>query len=323
VHIIKRLAKRPAAAGLAAVLILLGLAASPGGGFSPAYFEKGPAAYQQQAERSALLPNSSPLAGLKEELEREIRGSGMEVRLCLYDYRSGAQIDIEGRKPLYPASMIKTLLLLAALEQVEQGRLSLSGTHTLSEADKYAGSTFVSGSGILQFVGAGTVYTLEELLSLMVGASDNIATNILFDLVGAGPLSAMAQRLGLENTAFTRKMYDLGSAAPSNVSTACELTRMLVALENREAAGDDLSRKGIAMMLKTDDKGRIGRLVRGKAAVANKVGTVSGVVGDMALLYFPGRPPAALTVAVVDPPDQEEAARLIGKLAALIVDCLQ
>ena len=68
--------------------------------------------------------------------------------------------------------MIKTLLLLTALEQVERGNISLDDLHVLSESDKYVGITGLPAR-TLQFVEEGTVYTLEELLSLMVGISDN------------------------------------------------------------------------------------------------------------------------------------------------------
>ncbi len=285
-----------------------------------------------EARRAAAAPDNTVSGGpggtpealgrLHLLLERKIEDSHYPaVHLSLYDFASGGQIKIKAHEPFYPASMIKTLLLLTALEQVDRGRVSLDDTHTLAERDKYAGETRVTGSGTLQYAEPGTVYTFEELLSLMVGVSDNVAANILFDWIGPEHIEATARRLELKNTAFTRKMFDLQSEAPSNRATAFELTRMLVALENAEIAPGELSRKGIAMMLDTKDK-RIGRYTGERAAVANKVGTASSVIGDMALLYFPGRPPIALTIAVADPPDWEEAAAFIGELAALITELL-
>ena len=74
------------------------------------------------------------------------------------------------------------------------------------------------------------------------------------------------------------------------------------------------------MMVETTDKARIGRyLAEGDLIVANKVDTVTGIIGDMALIYFPHRPPLALSVAVKNPADPEEAARLIGLLSRLAV----
>ena len=98
--------------------------------------------------------------------------------------------------------------------------------------------------------------------------------------------------------------------------------RMLMALHERKVAGEALTRKGIALMAAAADKGRIGRYIREQAVVANKVGTVTGIVGDMALLYFPHRPPLALAAAVIDPPSQDRAAALIGRLAELAVKAL-
>ena len=255
---------------------------------------------------------------LHRQLEQRIRERSLSVYLSLYDFETGSQIKINANKTFNPASMIKTLLLLTALEQVERGNISLDDLHVLSESDKYVGDNRVAGAGTLQFVEEGTVYTLEELLSLMVGISDNVATNILFDRIGSKSMSATVRKLELKKTAFTRKMYDHQSSLPLNVATAFELTRMLVALENEEVAGHELSKKGIQMMLGTGDK-RIGRYIDRYTDVANKVGTDSAFVGDMSLLYFKEWSPLALTIAVEDPPDQDEAIDFIGELAALIV----
>ncbi len=244
------------------------------------------------------------------------------MRLSLYDFATGEQAGIEAHRRLYPASMIKTLLLLAALEQLERGNISLGDLYTLKESDKYAGETPVAGTGLLQFAAAGSSYRLEILLGLMMALSDNVATNIIFEQVGRAGCAATAKRLGLKSSAFTRKFYDSASEYPSNTATAGELNRLLLALQNREAAGEKLTRMAIRMMAAATDKGRIGRLVGGRAVIANKVGTVDDIVGDMALLYFPHRPPLALTVAVERPCRQEEAARLIGTLAKRIVGVL-
>ena len=57
--------------------------------------------------------------------------------------------------------------------------------------------------------------------------------------------------------------------------------------------------------------------------VANKTGTVTGMIGDMALLYYPDRPPVAVTIIIENPPSKEEAAREIGRLSSIIVNLLK
>ena len=298
---------------------------------SPAW--KGRCSANGPAENGATAGGSPPpgstfpqiepgsMRELADQLDQEIAAAAMDVALSLYDFSTKSELEINGFEPLYPASMIKTLLLLAALHGLEKGRLSLQEQFYLREDDRYAGNTRVTGSGILQYAENGSVYTFKELLSLMISLSDNIATNMVYDRVGPSAVAETIRKLGLQQTAFTRKMYEMESPLPSNVSTVHDLTRLLVALEERQFVGDSFSKMGINMMLETIDKERIGRYLDGTAVkVANKVGTVTGIVGDMALIYLPARPPLALTVAVKNPPGQEEAARLIGRLARIVVE---
>ncbi len=298
-----------------------GMERSPSGGCP---FESDPFAELAAPDNAAsggLLGPPLVFTVLYGQLGKKIQERSLAVHLSLYDFESGSQIKINADKTFNPFSMIKTLLLLTALEQVKQGGVSLEDTHVLAGNDQFVGETRVAGAGLLQFAAEGTVYTLEELLSLMVGFSDNVATNILFDRIGPKSMGIVAGKLGLEQTAFTRKMYDHRSSLPFNRATAFELTRLLVALENGEVAGSELSRKGIRMMLETGDK-RIGLYLDRCAGVANKVGTDYAMIGDMALLYFSERRPLALTIAVENPPDQDEAVIFIGELAALIVEQL-
>lgn len=252
-------------------------------------------------------------------LKRKIEERPFAVKLSLYDFATGGQIKIDAHERFVPASMIKTLLLLTVLKQADRGDISLAESYLLSESDKYVGETAVAGAGRLQFAANGTAHSIEELLSLMISLSDNVATNILFDRIGAREISGTARLLELEKTAFTRKMYDHRSLLPLNKATAFELTRMLLALENAEIFSKELSEKGIRMMLATEDH-RIGRYLGEYTKVANKVGTDSAFIGDMALLYFPERAPLALTIAVVEPPNPDEAIDFVGELAALIAE---
>ena len=197
-----------------------------------AFFWRGPVTCLARAGRS-LEKNMAKYRYHKnfEQLEftllREAKLSPLAIRLCLYDFATEKWFGLEEDRPVYPASLIKTLYLLAALEQVEQGHLSLQQDYMLTEEHRYAGGTPVTGSGLLQFAPGGQNYRLEELLSLMVSASDNIAANMVLDLVGPARITNLARRLGLEQTRATRKMYDLTSSLPSNRSTARELTKML------------------------------------------------------------------------------------------------
>ena len=80
-----------------------------------------------------------------DELDRRIGESNLDVHLSLFDFASRGQVQINAREAIYPASMIKTLLLITTLAEAEQGNISLAEKHTLSENDKYIGKTRVGG----------------------------------------------------------------------------------------------------------------------------------------------------------------------------------
>ena len=162
---------------------------------------------------------------LKERLAAKIDGSRLKTYLCLRDFASGRTVKINGRQRFYPASLIKLLLLQAFLKEVEAGRLFLESTHTLAEADRYAGRTLVTGSGVLQFAETGTVYTLKQLLAYMITISDNVATNILYDRVGPARIRRLPGRR--PGRYRLQPPHANWTPAPSNHSTACDLTEIL------------------------------------------------------------------------------------------------
>ncbi|MCR3923053.1 MAG: class A beta-lactamase-related serine hydrolase [Firmicutes bacterium] len=257
------------------------------------------------------------------QLEQFIEESPHQISLAYYDFADQRMQDINGNREIFPASMIKVLFLLAALEEVEAGELSLAQTYTLTEEDKYMNGTPVTGSGTIQNEEPGKEFTIEEILHLMVSISDNIAANITVDLVGRDKIESLVERLQLTHTSAVQKMFEAPDGVPRNMSTARELTEVLVALEKATVVNEELSEKGTEMMKDTIDKSRIGRKLNQQTiTVANKVGTASSMVGDMGLLYFAKRAPVALTIMIVDPESQELADEEIGQLTKMIVDAV-
>ncbi|MBS4031786.1 MAG: serine hydrolase [Clostridiales bacterium] len=255
-------------------------------------------------------------------LETFIEESPNEISLVYYDFADESMEGINESKKIFPASMIKSLFLLAALEKVKEGELSLDETYTLKEEDKYMNDKPVTGSGTMQNEEPGKEFRVEEILHLMVSISDNIAANVTVDLVGRDSITNLLDRMGLNNTSAQQKMFEPPNGVPRNMSTAIDLTKMLIALENATVVNEKLSQEGISMMKDTTDKNRIGRNLEDGITLANKIGTASSMIGDMGLLYFPNRPPIALTIMVENPDDPDQAEEEIGQLTSIIVDSL-
>ncbi len=276
----------------------------------------------RQAEQPQVERDSQELLQRIEALlEQQIADSPFEVSLFLYDLHHQLEIDFHGSRSIYPASMIKNLILVSALQEVERKRISLDESFQLRQEDKYEGDTPVTGTGVLQFSAAGEKYTLEELLILMIAESDNIAANMILDRLGRERINSLASGVAMEDTAVNRRMFELESPYPSNSSSARDLTNLLIALVEGELLGDSLTTRALDIMSEGEYRERIGRYLDREVRVANKLGTVSTMVGDTALIFFPDRSPVAVTI-IVEKPEEigvEMAEREIGRLVSTLI----
>jgi len=114
---------------------------------------------------------------------------------------AAAPMTIDPDRLLYPASMIKVPLVAAALTDLASGHLaSLESTVEVTAENMTAND---AASPLVP----GYRATLHELMHLAISRSDNVATNVLFDLVGRQRATQIAQeRLGLPATVFARKL---------------------------------------------------------------------------------------------------------------------
>ncbi len=111
-------------------------------------------------------------------------------------------ISLEAERPLYPASMIKIPLVAAILTAMAEGSLPLS----LETPIEVTPENMTANDAKSPLV-PGHAATLRELMHLAVSRSDNVATNVLFDVVERERLTGIAnRRLGLHATAFHRKL---------------------------------------------------------------------------------------------------------------------
>lgn len=102
--------------------------------------------------------------------------------------------------PLYPASMIKTPLAAAVLTLVGTGTFSVGQRVEVTQANM----TFNDAPSQLA---PGYEARLDQVCDLAISRSDNVATNMLFDLAGRGRATRIVrERFGLEHTAFFRKL---------------------------------------------------------------------------------------------------------------------
>lgn len=86
----------------------------------------------------------------------------------------------------YLGSSAKVAIAIAVLRQVDAGRLSLNQPLVLQEGDQ------IDGPGELVWARPGARYTVDSLLTRMLGVSDNTAANVLIRAVGEDQLNRVA-----------------------------------------------------------------------------------------------------------------------------------
>lgn len=252
---------------------------------------------------------------LADTVARHAEECGGTVAVAAVHLETGERLEREAARSFPSASVIKVPILAALHQEAEGGRLSREETVTLTEAVK------VPGSGVLRELHAGLELTLEDLARLMIVVSDNTATNLLIDRIGAETVNRLLADLGFEVTRLGRKMYDFAARdrGLENHCAAGEITAMLVRMERRELVSAAASEAMLAVMKRQAYVSKIPRLLPLDTTVANKTGEITGVSHDVGLIYAPSGP-IALSVLTQGAHNRVAAEDCVGRIARAIYD---
>jgi beta-lactamase class A len=176
-------------------------------------------------ERLATFAREAGLAGASIVLERLGAAAGIA---------ESSRLDPAAER--YPASMIKTPIAACLADAWARGARRPDERATVAARNLTANdkpSPFVPGYEA----------TLEELARLAIARSDNVATNVLIDVLGRAAITAFCRRIGLERTAVHRKLsgslplIEDPEASGRNTHPACDAATLFGAIERRELAG--------------------------------------------------------------------------------------
>jgi beta-lactamase class A len=219
------------------------------------------------------------------EVERRLDAVvGISVR----DIRSGALLETRAAETFPTASSIKVALLYELFHQADEGKIDL-GEITRPPVPR------VLGGGVLQELGDKVSLTWRDLAVLMIGWSDNEATNRLVDKVGMDAVARRMDALGLPGVRLRRKMMDLEAArrGDENVATPGELRRLMETVWDgvglTPARAVDL--RLVAGTAESYSTFRAA-LPEGTKAIT-KTGQLEGVRCEIAYVALPGRPYSA------------------------------
>ena len=152
----------------------------------------------------------------------------MHVR-ALGDERAAVAWTRDDGRTIYPASLIKVPLAVAAAAAIRDGRLRWNTPVAVDPRN----ATFNDAPSPML---PGYETTVEELVTFMLQRSDNVATNQLYDVLGRERATADIRALGYSGTAFRRKLsgslplIDDPEATGRNTLPSAEAAAMFAAI---------------------------------------------------------------------------------------------
>lgn len=195
------------------------------------------------------------------------------------------------------ASTIKVPILLAALRQVEAGRLDLREHVTIAPFEQRVG-----GSGALSLLPSVTSLPLLEALRLMIALSDNDATNAVLDHAGlleSGEVDRVLLDVPTRHTRLRRRMMDPAAAAAGRENETCpqDLVDLLVALREGRLLGPEQTTTALTILRQQQLVAGLPAYVPFDVLVGSKTGDLPGLRADLALMERGDRWVAVAVVA--------------------------
>jgi beta-lactamase class A len=247
-------------------------------------------------------------SGLEAELQAMVKPFQGTVALYARNLDTGAEVALDADRAVRTASTIKLPIACAVAQQVAVGKARWDERLTLREA------TRVSGSGVLSEFGDGETVSLRDAVRLMIVVSDNTATNLVLDRIGADAVNDYLDTLGLVRTRSMRKIRGDGTQLkaatgwskagllPENQrfgigsSTPREMVRLLELLAAGKVVDPAASQDLLATLERQQYKDGIGRRT-GELRVASKSGSLDALRSDVGIVRAPqGRIAIAITV---------------------------
>jgi len=175
------------------------------------------------------------------------------------------------------ASTIKTAVMIEAYQQSADGRLPFDTALTLHTSD------VVGGSGVLRDMHAGLTLTVADAVQLMIGLSDNTATNLLIARLGTASVNARLDSYGLTSTRLFRPTFrdgrpdvlpDLEREFGLGMTTPREMAKLMALIATGRAVNADASKAMLTTLRRQQDRAMIPRLLTADGVeVGNKTGT--------------------------------------------------
>ncbi|MEK7100775.1 MAG: serine hydrolase [Patescibacteria group bacterium] len=208
----------------------------------------------------------APKARFERDLESKVedmlaRPSITEVAVYYRDLNNGPSFGINQDKEFFPASLLKTPLMMAFLKHAETrpGFLTQRVTYQRSEAPESAHQTIRPDVALV----SGEEYTVEQLLEHLIKYSDNDALTALYPLLPEKEYVSLFDRLGVKGVNLSDAQTTL---------TVVEYSTFFRVLYNASFLSQEMSEKALELLVGATYDGGLSGGVPRSVPVAHKFG---------------------------------------------------
>ena len=250
----------------------------------------------------------------KQYVQQQTADENAQVTLLMVNADTGETM-IETRKDerVVSASTIKVAIMLAVLDAVQKGELTLD--QEIFVPEEY----ILDDSSVFEY-GAQSM-SIDSLVKWMVILSDNTATNTLIRLMGMERINDYCVSIGLKNTRVERVMLDFAAVERglNNYTSAQDQCDMFLHIYHKRILNAQLCEYAMDVLLGQRWKDDLMRYIPDNVKVAHKTGSLDNLDHDSALFFLDGIR-YYLGVFVWDAPSNNYAQRIIGRIGKHVYD---
>ncbi len=237
------------------------------------------------------------------------------IAVVVKDLKTKKETKINENIEFRSASTIKLAIMSELFNKVNDGSLKLDDKIELIENLK------TGGDGILKELKYGHKFTLEEIMTLMIIVSDNMATNILINLLGMDNINNTIQNLGLKGTKLQRKMMDSQAAKEGreNIITANDLATILELIYKGKNVNKEYSSMMLDIMKRQQVRGRLDLYLPEEVLIAHKTGDLDNLEHDGGIVYLKDKE-YIICVLTDKTESNKEGREIIGKISKMVYD---
>jgi beta-lactamase class A len=228
---------------------------------------------------------------------------------------SGEYSELGADRVLPAASTIKLPILIALFQDVDAQKVQLEEKLTIDKR------SIAEGSGDLQEQKPGTQVSILVAATKMMTISDNTATNLLIDRLGGSTvLNQRFRKWGLKVTTINHSLPDLGG---TNVTTAKELARSMMAIDRGKIVSDSSRSQILSMMSNTIRNTMLPKGLGAGAKIAHKTGDIGSLIADVGSIELPSGKTYIAAVLVKRPYNDPAGPELVRQMSKIAYEYFQ